>query len=1534
MILFELLAAAAILVPCGAALHYRRRLAVLENVSGARLAALERARESKYRALTENADDVVVRYDRDCRRTYVNPAWERINGATAAAALGKTPSEMAPRAKPVAAEIEATLHRAMAEGRTHQMEFCWEDETGDKVWYELRATPEFGADGAIVGVLTVARDISARKRIETELREKTLLHATLLNALIDAGMQLMLIENGRVAYVGNRALARRAGWSDAEIDARPKLLDIIHPDDRARVADYHRRRLAGEAVPSRYELALQGPAGERIEYETAVSLVPGDKTVRAVTVSWEIGERKRAERDLLLLRRALDCTPESFFLIGEDSRFADVNAAACRALGYRREELLGMTPFDIDPDASPEQVAELNALPDGTAVAFETRHRARDGRIFPVDIVAAGFAEGDTRYGIAFARDISERKRMEAETARRAREFRTLAETLPEPIIRYGLDGRRRYVNPAYERFFGIAAGDALGKTVAELSSLDNASAYQENLLAVARGECRDFEVGARTDGQSRIYRMQLVPERGEDGAVTGVLTIGHDITELKAAQAHMARFLANAPGYVYTIRRDAAGRDSLPFVSPGIENLLGLKPETLKDDMMPLRALYHPEDRARLLAAFADSAARLAPVRVEYRVFHPERGELWAESRAMPERQADGEIHWHGIVFDITERKRAQLRLELMEAAVDNSSDAILLTDPMLRLTYANAAACDMLGYARDELPTLSPQDIDPEALLHACMDALARATPEIRRSIESSFRARDGRAIPVEFSVARVEHQGARYCLAVARDIAERKRLHEALAERERRFRTVAEGSSDLIFRYDRDGRRLYVNPAVSRLFGAPAEALLGKTPTDNAVLQSYDGNRGYQDAIRTVFERRGIVHVPVVYPDGDRLLDFDAQLIPELDETGRVVSVFAVARDITAIREAERRLAHFIDNLPGLAYTCHLAPDGKMRFPFVSAEVEEIYGIAAADATHDMAPIHALAHPEDRPRIEAAIAASARDLTPFHVESRVCRPDHPERWLDVRSVPERQPDGGILWYGLMLDITERKRMEQALAAREQEFRSLAENSPEPIFRYDRQCRRIYVNPMVERTSGIPREKLLGKTPTEMRLVPTQEDLRVQQSIQHVLDTGERHEVEVPFYAPDGREMWFHNIHVPEFGAGGTVASVLSIGRDVTNRHRLEEELRERVRLQEQLEQREREFRTLAENLPVAVIRYDVAQRRRYLNPAAERMLHGTADQLLGQVPGGPTVPATPTMLKHYRDEMAAVMATDAARELDFVLDAMPAAEQEHYEVRFVPEHGEYGKPASVLAIWYDITERQRMEEQLRLSQKQFQHLLAHREDTREDERRRIAHDLHEELGQLLTALRMSITTLPLQYGTALPALLDRSRAMTALVDRTLKGMRDTVAALRPTALDAGLAAGIEWLADEFKTHAGLDCDVMLPEDEPNFDEARAIALFRIVQEALTNIARHAGARHIDIALEEEDGYWRLDIRDDGRGFDPAAPDRKGFGLLGMRERVAMLGGELQLDSAPGRGTTLTVRIPLGNAADAAPPAPSPAP
>jgi len=227
---------------------------------------------------------------------------------------------------------------------------------------------------------------------------------------------------------------------------------------------------------------------------------------------------------------------------------------------------------------------------------------------------------------------------------------------------------------------------------------------------------------------------------------------------------------------------------------------------------------------------------------------------------------------------------------------------------------------------------------------------------------------------------------------------------------------------------------------------------------------------------------------------------------------------------------------------------------------------------------------------------------------------------------------------------------------------------------------------------------------------------------------------------------------------------------------------------------------------------------------------------------------------------------------------------------------------------------------SERKRAGDQLRQSHEQLRALSVHLQHVREEERIRIAREVHDELGQALTGLKLQLTWLCGRLPKNPRSLHEKAKKMSAGIDETIQIVRRIATELRPGVLDsAGLLAAIEWQARQFEEQTGIHCRVKSAVREMLLDQELNTAFFRIFQETLTNITRHAHAEKVEVRFVEAGDFLVLEVKDDGRGISEAEiHNTKSIGLLGMRERAALLGGEVRLRGEPGRGTTVSVRIP----------------
>jgi len=362
-------------------------------------------------------------------------------------------------------------------------------------------------------------------------------------------------------------------------------------------------------------------------------------------------------------------------------------------------------------------------------------------------------------------------------------------------------------------------------------------------------------------------------------------------------------------------------------------------------------------------------------------------------------------------------------------------------------------------------------------------------------------------------------------------------------------------------------------------------------------------------------------------------------------------------------------------------------------------------------------------------------------------------------------------------------------------------------------------------------------------------------------------------------------------------------------------TSNAQLQEEIELRRTAEEKIRYSERKFRTLAENAPDCIARYDKQARLVYLNPRLAKELKRPAAEVFGQTMAETLAGTDVSACEHC---FTSVLTTGNDAEFELSLPESDGTLR-HHDIHLVAEHDEDGRIIGVLAIGRDITERRREQAALAESRDLLRQLSAHRDAAREEERKRIAREIHDELGQILTAQRLDLATLKYQFGETLPALAERCQRLLETADRTIHVVRDISSMLRPAVLDMGLVPALEWLSTEFSKRSGMICRLSMPTSgDLHLDEAYSVALFRITQESLTNVARYAEAHSVNIALSSDGKVWRLVIQDDGQGFDVNAPRPHSFGLVGIRERALMLGGTARFDSRPGLGTTVEIRIP----------------
>ncbi len=419
----------------------------------------------------------------------------------------------------------------------------------------------------------------------------------------------------------------------------------------------------------------------------------------------------------------------------------------------------------------------------------------------------------------------------------------------------------------------------------------------------------------------------------------------------------------------------------------------------------------------------------------------------------------------------------------------------------------------------------------------------------------------------------------------------------------------------------------------------------------------------------------------------------------------------------------------------------------------------------------------------------------------------------------------------------------------------------------------------------------------------------------------------------------------------------ASGKIMAAIELVRDITARKKMEDELREhrdhldlmvkerttelralnkelraeimrRIQMEKDLIESQRFVHRIADATPNILYLFDVIENKNiYVNSRIKEIL-GYSPEQIKKMKG-----AFFKKLLHPGDEAVYeslwkrfVGASDGdIIESEYRLKNCDGQWRWFYSRDIVFKRTADGLLKLVLGISQDITERKIVEEELKSSRAQLRRLLAHLQSVREDERTRISREVHDELGQALTALKMDIVWLLKRLDKDQESLLQKANSMLKLVDMNIQTVKRIASELRPGLLDdLGLTAAIEWQAEEFRKRTGIRCEVSIRQDDIEIDRDISTAIFRIFQETLTNVVRHAMAKKVRVDLKKNQNTIVIQVKDDGVGIsekDISSP--RSIGLIGMRERVHFFGGRMEIRGD--NGTTVKVSIPLADKADA---------
>ena len=675
--------------------------------------------------------------------------------------------------------------------------------------------------------------------------------------------------------------------------------------------------------------------------------VLAESGLKNIRLANEMEQRKLFEERYAILCFALDHVCEAAYLIDGTRRFLYVNQEACCSLGYSRDELIGMTVPEIDPDYFSEMVLHcVERIREEGSHTFESRHRTKDGRTFPVEITSTLLEYEGERYSLALVRDITERKQMEELVYKREQEFRTMVENSPDYISRYDRECCRIYVNPALENLFGRQMEGVIGAGPTDMSPITETSELEQILRNVWESG-KEFKSEGQfwtLTGEHRWCHIRVVPELGPDGKITNILSIGRDINDLKEAErrlqeshALMRLLLQTIPDLVWL--KDFDGRYLL--CNHAFEGFFhvsesDIASKTDYDFVAAEQANYwHEKDREAIKAA--------EPLIYEQWISPGGNGRSrLLEIRKVPMFSADHDlIGVLGIARDITERKRMEEQLRFSEqqfrTLAENSPGMIIRYDTDCRRVYVNPAYNRVTGIAVETALGVSTADpwmvganLTPQEYTQ-----LLRYVMETGDPVEILLEWPDsntGRLSSHLFHIVaeRGSDSNVNGCLAIDYDIT---RLRETELKLAKLAKTLPGVIYSFLMTPDCKTRMTYVSPRIEELFALDSEVMLKDMTSFFACIHPDDPLRVMQSLAVSARELSAwIIEFRVLHPIRGEVW-VEGNSIPELQCDGNILW-YGFLHDITERKRNEEALNIKRTQLAALSTELSLAEERERQ------------------------------------------------------------------------------------------------------------------------------------------------------------------------------------------------------------------------------------------------------------------------------------------------------------------------------------------------------------------------------------------------------------------------------------------------------------------------------------------------------------------------------------------------------------------------------------------------------------------------
>lgn len=773
-----------------------------------------------------------------------------------------------------------------------------------------------------------------------------------------------------------------------------------------------------------------------------------------------------------------------------------------------------------------------------------------------------------------------------------------------------------------------------------------------------------------------------------------------------------------------------------------------------------------------------------------------------------------------------------------------------------------------------------------------------------------EEKFIRNDGALVDVEVKAMPIKYENKPAIQLIIRDISERKRTEELLEKNRQEFIELFDNAPIGYHEIDSEGRIVRINQTECNMLGYKADELISQYIwilnsdeefSKNSVLQKLNGTLIPPKSFERKFKRKDGTYVWVLVKD--KVLKSNEGIITGIRTTIEDINEIIIARE--KLDNEHLLLRTVIDNIPDAIY----AKDLELKKTL--ANKADIHNIGVKMEAEVLGKTDFELFPEEFAKnFFKDDKLVLQDKKPILNREEYLIDDKGEiRWLLTSKLPLFDKDNKLIGLvGIGRDITEQKNAHETLENERLLLRTVIDNIPDPIYAKDLEGRKTLANNAEVKILGANSEsEVLGKD--DFAFYPNEVAQKFKIREQVLLQTGDA-DLNTEDYRIDdkGKVIWLLSSKIPLRDKSGHLLGIVGIGRNITTRKEIEESLRESEEL----------YRNLVEMMPDGVYKSTHDGKFVSVNEAMVKLLgYDSKEELL-------KIDIKSQLYFDPSDRESLVLEQELQENGVFKMKKKDGSEV------WVEDHGWYNTDQNNNILFHegvmrDITDRIQAEIALNKSREELKNFAAHLQNVREEERLMLANEIHDELGQILIAIKIDMgilkqKTLKVIDPDKSKDIIPKFENLFGMINNTINATRKIMTDNRHEVLHLmGFIESAKLQISNFQEKYPINCRFENEIDKLDLNPQQSIALFRILQESLSNVAKHSKATEVTVSLVVKDNILRLEIKDNGVGFvENHEINKEAFGFISMNERVYLLDGELIIHSEPGKGTSIKVEMP----------------